>query len=138
MQVRDIMTSDPITLPGTASAAQAAAAMRDHDVGSILVNGDDGRLVGIVTDRDLAVRCMADGHDPALMKVNQLCTTDPATLDPSHSVEEAIRTMGDKHVRRMPVVKDHRAIGMVSLGDLAAHRDPDSLLGQISTAPANA
>lgn len=135
--IRDVMTPAPIMLSETQTAADAARMMKECDVGDVLICGDGGRLCGIVTDRDLVVRCLAefrDGDTP----LREICTSEVAALSPDASIDEAVAVMSDRAVRRVPVVERGELIGIVSLGDLARERDPDSALGQISAAPATA
>jgi CBS domain-containing protein len=135
--VREVMTPDPIVLDGGASVAEAAKAMKTHDVGDVLVRCDGDRY-GIVTDRDLVVRCLADGGDaPRRKRLDDVCSKEIEALEPGADVSEAVRLMEEKAIRRIPVVEDGRLVGIVSLGDLAIVRDPDSALGQISAAPPN-
>jgi CBS domain-containing protein len=134
--VRDVMTSDPATVESSASAVEAAAAMRDNDIGAIVVTDGD-QACGIVTDRDIVVRAVADGRDPGELKVEEICTTEVATLSPDDPVERAVAEMRERDVRRLPIVENGRAVGIVSLGDLAIERDSDSVLADISAAPAN-
>lgn len=134
MTVRDVMTDLLTTCPPDASIADAARLMRDHEIGDVLVVDDD-RLCGIVTDRDLVVRCLADGD--ADSTVRQACSPDPITLTPDSTVEDAVHLMRDHALRRVPVVEAERLVGIVTLGDLAVERDPQSALGTISAAPAN-
>ena len=93
-------------------------------------------VVGVVTDRDLVVRVMADAGSPETM-VSAVCTMHPLCLHPDDDVDDAVRTMREHAVRRVPVVDNGVAVGVVSLGDLARLRDPDSVLGRISTAEPN-
>ncbi|KIG13857.1 CBS domain protein [Enhygromyxa salina] len=132
-----VMTRDPLTLPSSASLTQAAGAMRDNDIGSILVVDGDAKLAGIVTDRDIIVRAIADGQDPNKVPVSRIVSKPKTTLSPNDSLDRAVELMGSNSIRRIPVVDDGRVVGIVSLGDLAAIRDPKSVLGQISTAPAS-
>ncbi|WP_052554925.1 CBS domain-containing protein [Enhygromyxa salina] len=135
--VAAVMTRDPLTLPSSASLTQAAGAMRDNDIGSILVVDGDAKLAGIVTDRDIIVRAIADGQDPNKVPVSRIVSKPKTTLSPNDSLDRAVELMGSNSIRRIPVVDDGRVVGIVSLGDLAAIRDPKSVLGQISTAPAS-
>lgn len=135
--VRDVMSKNPLTLPETASLAQAARAMRESHIGAVLVNDGNDKLAGLITDRDIVVRAIADGQDPNNIPVSRVCSKADFKLDPNDSVDNAVKLMSDANVRRIPVVEDGRAIGIVSLGDLAVARDPDSVLGRISRAPAN-
>ena len=130
--VRDVMTADPIKLPASERITTAAKAMRDSDVGDVLVTDDDQHLVGIVTDRDIVVRAVADGSaDTATL--DAVCS-EPVWLAPDRPVEEAIDLMRERAIRRLPVVDQDVVIGIVSLGDLAVERDPKSALGEISAA----
>jgi len=129
--IREVMTADPVTVPPTATVADAAKAMRDRDMGDVLV-AEGGRISGIVTDRDIVVRAVADGRDPSSTPVTEVCSTDPITLSPTDSVGDAVRIMRDKAVRRVPVVEDGRPVGIVAIGDLAVAYDQDSALADIS------
>jgi len=132
--VRDVMTSEPVTVPSTATVLDAAQAMKRDDVGNVLVM-DDGRLCGIVTDRDIVVRALAERRDPAKTKIGELCSRDLSAVRPSDDIDKAITLMRNKAVRRLPVVDAGRPVGVVSLGDLARDRDPHSALADISAAP---
>jgi CBS domain-containing protein len=132
--IRDIMTPDPVSLDKSASVREAARQMRDQSIGDILVT-ERGRLCGIVTDRDLVVRYVAEDVSPDDAKLDEFCTKDMVTLKPDSDVGEAIELMEKHAVRRLPVVEKDRPIGIVSLGDLAVARDRDSALGKISAAP---
>ncbi len=135
-QVSDIMTPDPVACPSNASVASAAVEMRDKDAGAILIE-DQGDLCGIVTDRDIAVGVVAQGKDPGGTKVGELCHGEVATLEPDASVDDAVQLMRDKKIRRIPVVEDGQAVGIISIGDLAIERDANSALGEISAAAPN-
>lgn len=136
-QVSAVMTSDPVCVGTDATVVDAARAMRDSDVGDVLVTDGDGSIVGIVTDRDIAVRAVADGTDPSTAHISEVCSSDVKTLSPDQSVDDAIALMGDRALRRVPVVEDGRPVGIVSLGDLAIDRDRESVLGQVSAAAPN-
>lgn len=134
--VRELMTPHPIVLDVEATAADAAIMMKKCNVGDVLVVRD-GSLRGIVTDRDLVVRCLAERSDAKTRRLADLCSTDLATLTPNAEIEDAIRLMEERAVRRLPVVENGAPVGIVSLGDLARARDPRSALGQISSANPN-
>jgi CBS domain-containing protein len=134
--VRDVMTPYPVTLPVTASLVEAALAMRDFDVGIILVL-DNSQVCGIVTDRDIIVRGIASGNYPATVTLGEICSRDLTTLSPTDRLEDAVSLMREKAIRRLPVVEGGKAVGVVSLGDLAVERDPHSVLSDISAAPPN-
>jgi CBS domain-containing protein len=134
--VRDVMTERPASVSSSDRIAEAARAMRDGDIGDVLVV-DDGQVIGIVTDRDIVVRVLAQDRDPSRTTVGEICSRDILTLAPDDAVETAIATMREHAVRRLPVVEDGQPVGIVSLGDLALERDPRSVLGEISGARAN-
>lgn len=134
--VQDVMTADPITIDAGAPIAEAARKMREADVGPIIVM-EDGSVCGILTDRDIAIRAVAEGMDPSTTKVGEICSKEVATLSPRDKVTMAVDLMEKIAVRRLPVVEDHKPVGILTLGDLAIQRDPDSTLAQISSAPAN-
>jgi drug/metabolite transporter (DMT)-like permease/CBS domain-containing protein len=133
--VQEVMTPDPVTIEASSPVGYAAKAMRDHDVGAVVVtNGDE--LRGIVTDRDIVVRALADGPDPMDVRVDEVATQrDLRTLQPQDPIDDAALAMREAAVRRLPVVEDGRVVGIVSLGDLAIERDPRSALADISSAP---
>lgn len=134
--IQDVMQKNPITLAPTTSVIEAARTMRDADIGSVIVHEHD-QLYGIVTDRDLVVRGLAENPNCAAMMLGDICSRDVTALSSSDTVEEAIQLMRDKAIRRLPVVENGTPVGIVSLGDLAVERDPDSALGDISDAPPN-
>jgi CBS domain-containing protein len=134
--IREIMTADPRTVERGATVADAARAMSQDDVGAVLVV-DEGRVAGILTDRDIVVRTIAEGRDPQSTVVTEICTSDPTTLTVDQHVEDAIRIVRDQNVRRIPVVQGGRPAGIVSIGDLAIERDPNSALADISSEPPN-
>jgi CBS domain-containing protein len=136
-QIRELMTLNPVSMPGTASVQEAARAMRDHDIGDVIVI-EHHQVCGIVTDRDIAVRIVAEAQDPATTTLADICSHALLTVTPTDSVEQAMRLMRLHAVRRLPVVEAGEAVGIVSLGDLAIERDPKSVLGKISAAPPDA
>lgn len=136
-RIEDIMSTEPATLPEDSTLAEAARMMRDEDIGGVIVTRQDGRVSGFLTDRDIVVRGLADGKDPETTTLAEVCSQDLVQLSPNSSIEEAIETMRDRSVRRIPVVDNGRAVGLISLGDLAREQDPQSVLGQISAAPPN-
>src|SRR5437588_8671981 len=134
--LREVMTSNPATLDAAAAVADAARMMRDRDVGAVLVT-DSGAIRGIVTDRDLVVRVLADGRDPATTRLSEIASLEIESLPPTATVKEAVDLMMKRALRRIPVVEHDRAIGIVAIGDLAVDRDSESALGQISAADPN-
>jgi CBS domain-containing protein len=133
--VREVMTVNPATIDAGQTIQDLATLMREVDSGAIVVT-DDGRVVGIATDRDIAIRAVADGKGPET-PVREVCSTDLETVAPDYSVEQAVQLMRQRAVRRLPVVENDRAVGILSLGDLAMERDSDSALADISAAPGN-
>jgi CBS domain-containing protein len=132
-KVADLMTETVIALPSSAPILEAARQMRDADVGVVVVK-DGARACGLVTDRDIAVRAVAEGLDAATTPLSAVCTNDLALLSPEDDIDRAIELMRERAIRRAPVVLEDRLVGIVSLGDLAIERDPDSVLGTISAA----
>jgi CBS domain-containing protein len=134
--VRDVMMTNLQSVDAAASIQQAAAVMRDNNIGDVLVVAD-GNLRGIVTDRDLVVRALADGQADAT-PVGDVCSPQLTVVDAQAEVAEAADIMGSHAVRRLPVVDDNEVVGIVSLGDLARRSEPESALSDISAAPPNA
>lgn len=133
--ISSVMTKDLVTCPPTASTRDAAEKMREHNIGDVLVV-DGTRLVGIVTDRDLVVRTLAIGLDGST-PIAEVMSTDLCTVDIGCSQREAAQLMADRAIRRIPVVEGESPVGIVSLGDLAEDRAPETVLGEISDAPPN-
>lgn len=127
------MTRDPRTVNAGDTIVDAARVMRDSDIGDVVVM-DEGQVSGIVTDRDIVVRAIAEGRDADSTSVGDVCTSGVETVDPSASVDDALRVMREHDIRRLPVVKNGRPVGIISLGDLAVEREPDSTLADISAA----
>ena len=117
-KMRDIMSPAPVSMAATEPVSAAARAMKEHGVGAVLVTVD-GRLSGLVTDRDIAVRVLAENRDPAATRLGDICSTGLAVLGPDDDVEQAARLVRRLAVRRIPVVQDGTPVGMVSIGDLA-------------------
>ena len=135
--VSSAMTNLPITVPHTASVLEAASVMRESHIGDVLVM-DDGKLAGLVTDRDIVVRVVARAKDPKTTLVGEVCTEPLVTTHPDTRLEEVEKTMRERAIRRLPVVNDWgEPVGMVSLGDLAVTQDAESALAHISLAPPN-
>jgi len=133
-QVKEVMTAGPITLDRDASLAEAARVMRDRGIGDVIVvEGDDA--AGIVTDRDIVIRGVAEGVDPNRTRLGQVVSGDLTSVAPDDPVERAIELMREKAVRRLPVLEGGKPVGVVSLGDLAIQRDEGSVLADISVAP---
>ncbi len=119
--IRDVMTDRPRTVAKGDSVLEAARAMREEDAGVVpIVDGE--RLVGVVTDRDIAIRLVAEGRDPQSTTVDDLASRDLVTIDPQQGLDEALRLMAQHQVRRLPVCEeDGRLVGIVAQADVARH-----------------
>ena len=122
---REIMTGGAECVGENESLVEAARKMRDLDVGSLPICGDDQRLKGMVTDRDIVVKCLAQGGDPNSMKAGELAEGKPVTVGADDPVEEVLRTMTQYKVRRLPVIDGHDLVGMISQGDVARNVPED-------------
>ena len=135
--VRDIMTPNPHTIQSSESVMNAAQLMRKSDIGDVIVV-EDTRLFGILTDRDIVVRALAEGRDLEVTPVSDICSRELTTVRPTDSIGTVVRVMREKAIRRVPVVEESgEVIGVVSLGDVAVERDRHSALADISAAPPN-
>lgn len=123
--VRELMTSNPTTIETGGTATEAARKMRDEDAGIIpIVDGD--RLVGTITDRDIAIRVVAEGKDPESTTVGEIASRDLVTIDPQQDLDEALRLMAQHQVRRLPVVEeDGRLVGILAQADIAREASPE-------------
>jgi CBS domain-containing protein len=128
--IRELMSDNPCSIDADKSVAYAAKMMRDEDVGlAPIVEGD--RLVGTLTDRDIAIRVVAEGRDPESTTAREVASTEVITVDPQQELDEALRLMAQHQVRRLPVVEeDGRLIGIVAQADVARHGD-DRQTGQV-------
>lgn len=136
-RVSEVMTPDPVTLESSTDLFTAAQALRDNDIGDVVVTKPDGSLCGIVTDRDLVVRGMAEGLDSMSASLEDVCSHRLVTVGPDDAIAAAVKLMEDNAIRRLPVVEDGNLVGIISIGDLAVERDPESALGEISAAAPN-
>jgi len=136
-KVRDFMSHPPITISTVAPLQEAAQRMRTADVGALVVQ-EDGRVYGIVTDRDIAIRAVAQGLNPETTPIGSVCSQEVTTVSPDDDLDSVVKLMRERALRRVLVVDYEKApIGIVSLGDLAVEYDRRSVLGQISAAPPN-
>jgi CBS domain-containing protein len=137
--IKDIMTKNVQALSRQANLREVASLMKEWQIGDVIVTDEAGKLFGIVTDRDLVVRVIAEGRDPQKVSAGEICSqSDLVTLDTDATIEDAVELMRDKAIRRIPVVKSGAPVGIVSIGDLAQAKDPQSALGKISGAPPSA
>jgi CBS domain-containing protein/uncharacterized membrane protein YuzA (DUF378 family) len=122
LRVRQVMTSEPATVDPSTSIAEAARMLKQHDVGSLPVV-EGGRLTGIVTDRDIALRVVGEERDPATVSVGDVASGRPATVRPDQQLDEALRVMAKQQVRRLPVVENDRLVGILAQADVALEAD---------------
>jgi CBS domain-containing protein len=134
-RVRDVMAGPVVAVGLDDSAADAARLMRDNDTGDVVVV-DDGRLAGILTDRDLAVRLVAEGIDP-FVACSEVFSRDPVTISPDEPLARAAELMAENAIRRLPVCEGNDVVGFLSLGDVARHQDAHGTLSEISSAAPN-
>ena len=135
---REIMTADVTCVGEKESLTAAAHKMADLGVGSLPICGEDNRLKGMLTDRDIAVKVLAQDRDPGSTNAGELGEGKPVTIGADDSVTEALRTMKEHKVRRLPVIDGHDLVGIVSQGDLATEIDEEEvgdLVEAISSAP---
>ena len=122
MQIRELMSKSVVSITPEESAALAARLLTRHNLGMLPVCGQDGRLVGVVTDRDIVTRCLAAGQDPSRVPVEDIMTRELETLSPQEEGEAALAQMAGCQVRRLPVVEEGKVVGVLSLADLARSR----------------
>jgi CBS domain-containing protein len=120
--VQEVMTSNPTSVEADSPVVEAARIMKHEDVGIVpIVEGD--RLVGTVTDRDIALRVVAEGKDPQSTSIREIASTDLITVDPQQDLDEALRLMASHQVRRLPVVEGGKLVGIVAQADVAREAD---------------
>lgn len=131
------MSKQLITLDGSAPISEAAKQMFSADIGAVLVE-ENGKVCGIVTDRDIVIRAVAQGRDVEQTQLSAICSTDLTMVSPDDPLERAVDVMREKAIRRVLVAdSQNQALGILSLGDVASERDSGAVLGQISTAAPN-
>ncbi len=129
MRVREIMTKDVATASLDSTLEDVASMMKEEDTGAIPVV-DDGELAGIVTDRDIVIRCIAEGKDPSDTTVEEILTEELHTIEPDAVVEDAARIMSERQIRRLPVVEEGELVGVISLGDVAVNQGDTETSGE--------
>ena len=122
MKVRELMTTEPTTVEPDATLGEVATLMKQEDCGSIPVV-EAGRLVGIVTDRDIVIRGVAGGTDPKTQRVSTIMSADPVTIGADDDVTEAEKVMADRQIRRLPVIEDGRLVGIIVTAQIARADD---------------
>jgi CBS domain-containing protein len=128
-KARDIMTPDCTCIGENDTLLDAAKRLAELDVGALPVCGEDDRLKGMVTDRDIVVKALAKGKDPGSVKAGEISAGDgkTITIGADDSIEEALKTMSDHQVRRLPVIDGHRLVGIVSQADIARNYDEEKV-----------
>lgn len=134
--IRELMTPDPVTMAAGFRLDEAARRMRDRNIGDVIVM-DGATMCGVVTDRDIVVRALAEGRDPKSTTLRDICSRELVTVGPDDSVDAAVQLMGDHALRRLPVLDGYNPVGIVSIGDLAIERDAGAVLADISSAVPN-
>jgi CBS domain-containing protein len=129
MKVKELMTREPASVGPDSTLGEVATLMKQEDCGSIPVVRD-GRLVGIVTDRDIVVRAIAAGRDPKATAVSAVMSADPVWVTPDDDVKEAERIMADRQIRRLPVVEDGALAGILVLGQIARREKDEERTGE--------
>ena len=127
---RDLMSQDPECIGENEDLVAAARKMRDLDVGALPICGEDQRLKGMLTDRDIVVKCIAEGKDPNSLRASDLAQGKPVTIGADDSAEETLRTMAKYQVRRLPVIDGHQLVGIVAQADVARAL-PNEVVGQV-------
>ena len=135
MKVSEIMTKDVISLSVDDTTEHAAQLMKEHNIGAIPVDREE-KVVGIVTDRDIVLRCIAENKNTKTQKVREIMTSNPVVGEVNMNVDDAARIMSERQIRRLPIVESNKLVGMVSLGDLAVqpklHEKAGEALSEIS------
>ncbi|MER6119324.1 CBS domain-containing protein [Streptomyces sp. A0642] len=130
---KDIMHSGATWIPAHETLDRAAQMMRDHGVGALPIseNGGQDRMVGILTDRDIVVACVAAGRDPSKVTAGDLAQGTPRWIDAQAGVDEVLEEMQTHRIRRLPVIENKKLIGMISEADLAQHLSDDQIAGWV-------
>jgi CBS domain-containing protein len=133
MKARDIMTGHAECIGENQTLDEAARKMRDLDVGSLPICGEDDRLKGMITDRDIVIKCVASGRDPKTVRASELAQGELVTIGADDSVEKILKTMKQYKVRRLPVIDGHKLVGIVSQGDVAVTTDETKVGDMVET-----
>ncbi|MFK4640200.1 CBS domain-containing protein [Paenarthrobacter histidinolovorans] len=129
--VREFMTTNAQCIAEDKTLQEAAMRMRDLDCGSLPICGSDGKLTGFITDRDIVVKCLAEGKDARQVLASELAGGKPYWVDADASVDDAVTMMEEHQVRRLPVISDHKLVGIISLGDIARNHYAEQRLGEM-------
>jgi CBS domain-containing protein len=129
-KARDVMHAGAKCIGQHESLKRAAELMRDLDVGSLPICGDDDRLHGIITDRDIVIRCVAEGADPAATTAGELAKGTPVTVNSGTDISAVLQAMEENQIKRLPVIEDRRLVGMISHADISRHL-PQQAVGEV-------
>lgn len=124
---RDIMTEAPRCVKEQQTLTEAAQLMRSLDVGALPICGEDGRLHGMLTDRDIVVKAIADGKDPGSTTAGDLAQGKPVCVQADDDIQVVLQTMAEHHIRRVPVLDGHDLVGIIAQADVAVTQDPDAV-----------
>lgn len=130
MKVREMMSQPAIRISGEESVEVAARTLAHYNIGMLPVCGNDGRLCGVVTDRDLVTRCLASGRKPGQTKVKEIMSGSVVAAEPDMDSGEVAKLMAQQQVRRLPVMQNGKLCGMVSVGDLANRKESYAEAGE--------
>lgn len=131
MKVSEIMTTRVVSVEPGASVKDAAVLMNKHNIGAVPVV-ENGSMKGVVTDRDIVLRCVSEGRDPQSLHVSDICSSGAVSVGPAQSVSDALRIMSTEQVRRLPVMENGKLLGVVTLADIARERAGMELAQTIS------
>ena len=129
--VREFMTTNAQCIAEDKTLQEAAMLMRDLDCGSLPICGSDGKLTGFITDRNIVVKCLAEGEDARQVLASELAGGKPYWVDADASVDDAVTMMEEHQVRRLPVISDHKLVGIISQGDIARNHYAEQRLGEM-------
>jgi CBS domain-containing protein len=130
---RDMMHAGVECVPSHETLDRAAQMMRDLNVGALPICGEDNKLTGILTDRDIVVKCIATGQDPAMITAGEMADGTPVWVEAEADEDDVLSLMEGNKIRRVPVIEEHMLIGMISEADLAQHLSEDKLAHFVST-----
>lgn len=131
MKVRDLMTPNPKCAEPDTTVEEIATMMKEEDIGCVPVVDDDGQVAGVITDRDIVLRCIAEGKDPSECRADDVISPQSVCISPDADAKEAASLMADRQIRRLAVVENDRLVGMLSLGDVAVKQQDDRLSGDV-------
>ncbi len=131
MKVRELMTPNPTCADPETTVEEIATLMKEEDIGCVPVIDEDGEVAGVITDRDIVLRCVAEGKDPAECRADDVISPQSVTIGPNADTKEAARLMAERQIRRLPVVENGKLVGMLSLGDVAVKEHDDRLSGDV-------